>query len=173
MNLTKIERLTLINQFKILKKLENTDDYDENIQILEEGYSFFYRNIFEHLYEDLSEADCKFVRDVLSMYRTIERYKEDSKDVGIAKRPFSHFAGFDGNEESHLLSFALFELSKDNSWDESKPYRDKPYTDGFNSHMPARAIYEQMLAAWTSLGRRHPMSAEDVAAVLGANKPRG
>lgn len=165
MMLTKIERQMLINQFEIRKKLEATGDYDRLITILQEGYTIWYSDAVSGVADDVPESDCKFVRDVLSMFRMIEWYKQDSGDA-LEGELFSHFVGFDGNNEGQLLGFAQFEIERKNNWDEQKPYAK--HTDGFNSHMPTRQIYERMLLVYNSLGSRRRLTKDDVLKILGA-----
>ena len=167
MNLTKLERLSLINQFEIRKRLEKTDAYDEWIKVLEEGYSLWYSEIFRNLSDDLSEEDCRFVSNVLSMYRAIHYYRQSAKEP-LKDTTFAEFAGFSGNEEGHLRSFALFEIHKDNSWDEQKSREQE--TDRFNSHMPVRDVYERMLRVYKglTLDAMSKLTKEQVEQVLAA-----
>ncbi len=166
MKLSKLERLLLINQYTILQHLEETDEYDDVITVLRDGYEIHYDTAVDHISPGVSMADCEFVLEVLQMYRAIEDYKRDAKDPEVENSPFSHFAGFDGNNEGSLLSFVRFEIGKDNNWDEQKPY--KKLTDGFNSHMSMRQTYERMLAAWKGLGEPLRLSKAQVTTILDA-----
>lgn len=167
MKLTKLERTILINQLEIRKKLEGTDHHDRLLTILREGYSTWYDEAVAGVYEDVPEPDCDFVLEVLSMYRAIEWYKEDSGDA-LDKEPFSKFAGFDGNNEGPLLRFARFEIRGEDKWDEQKPHARS--TDNFNSHMPMREIYGRMLIAFKALGPAPRLTKEDVTKVLAASR---
>ena len=108
--LSKIERLILANQYKILKKLENTSEYDEIIKILEEGYEIFYDEILAHIYDELPKSECQLVWDILSFYDTIvEPYKQNNpNDNEIINHFYSYFKGFDGNSEAEYLCFVRF-----------------------------------------------------------------
>lgn len=165
MKLTKYERKILINQFEIRKRLEATDQYDRLITILEEGYSYWYEEAVTGMCDDVSEDDCRFVRDVLLMFRMIEWYKQDSGDA-LEGELHTHFAGFDGNNEAELMGFAKFEIEGERQWDEQKRYAK--ITDGFNSHMPMRQIYERMLRVFNSLGSMRKLTRDDVMKVLAA-----
>src|SRR5258708_31181719 len=99
MKLTHVERVLLINQFSIRKVLEKTDGYDQIIEILTQGYEMFYGDAFFNISGELSEADCRFVLDVLSMYEAIEFFKRSAPNDGeVMGSAGSSFFGFDGNK---------------------------------------------------------------------------
>lgn len=104
------------------------------------------------------------------MFRAIEWYKQDSGDK-LDGEAFCHFAGFDGNNEGALLGFAKFEIETEHKWDEQKPYARM--TDGFNSHMPVRPIYERMLAVFEPLSMKRKLTKDDVTRVLAAAPRQG
>lgn len=57
MELTKIERLILMNQYRILAKLypEEEKDCEIAIKILANGYKYNYSSLFRYMDDDLSE----------------------------------------------------------------------------------------------------------------------
>ena len=171
MKLTKLERRLLINQYEILKKLEETDGYDDLITILREGYTALYGNVVSTLYDGLPEQDCRFVLDVLDMYRALEHYYEDNGDEELKKDLFARFAGFDGNNETHMMAFVQFLINGQGKFEEQK--RRAAETDGFNSHMPCGDIYDRMLKAWEGQGRDYPLTGEVARKVVGAAKRQG
>ena len=169
MNLTKKDRLLLINQYKILAALkkDEEDHYLELISVLEHGYAIFYSMIDEWVSDDMSEEDGRFVLNILDLYRAIENVKRSSKDEALLKHPYSFFRGFDGNNETQHMAFARFVIETQGKFQEQRPYFLK--NDNLNSHMPMVPKYEQMLAA----AKRHPsiwhMSATDAIALLNAD----
>ena len=165
MKLTKLERRILINQLEILKHLDKeAQDYEERITILREGYSFRYEEAVGGVWDEVSESEYAFVLEVLSMFRMIEWYKEDSGDT-LSGALFSHFAGFDRNYEGTLLRTAKFEIRRENNWDEQKKYEHK--TDRFNSHCPLRPTYERMLAVFKTFPTER-LTGDQVTAILAA-----
>lgn len=58
--MTKIERLLLANQFRILAKLisAETDYYDNMIEIVEQGYTREYASLTDAFTDELSKAIC-------------------------------------------------------------------------------------------------------------------
>ena len=85
MELTKIERLSLINQYLILEKLypEEKEHYSELRQALENGYTLHYSWCFDFLSDDMPIDECKKVLDILDLYRSMDffmnSYRKDNK----------------------------------------------------------------------------------------------
>ena len=75
--LSKIQRLTLINQYKILAELdkENRKQYEEFIEILSSGYTVFYDTLTEWISDEMNEEEGEFVLDVLDLYCAVEVYE--------------------------------------------------------------------------------------------------
>ena len=99
--------------------------------------------------EEDAPQDLRYVQDVLDMWDRLERGFErlPTKEQAVVLRDSgSHgtdvrFFGFDGNHETPLMGIADFLVNKMNRWSRFKG-RD------LNSHMPTRAIYGRMLAAF-------------------------
>lgn len=169
MNLTQTERLILLNQYEILKKLDhkNAEHYNKATEILENGYTSYYKDLFRGLSPDMEKSECDFVVEVLEMYRAIEDYKRrNPTDSDVVNDPFSHFAGFDGNNEAECHGFAQFLINVQKKWQEQTPYEQQ--TDGYNSHTPMKDFYERMLDVRRSLGKPFPLSHAQVRAILQA-----
>ncbi|EIT7319457.1 YfbU family protein [Enterobacter hormaechei] len=166
MKLSKKDRLILINQYKILSKIEPEDEehYKELISILENGYTIFYSEIENWISEDMPISDGKFVLDVLSLYRSLEDIKRTSADERINKHHMSIFRGFDGNNEYQQLSFTRFLILEQNKFSEQTDYLIK--TDRFNSHSPMIDLYARMIAKWEQLGKRYTLSVEQALEIL-------
>lgn len=169
MNLSKTERLMLINQFSIMEKLEDDEKerYSLYKEILERGYVYDYDEIFDHLYKDLPVDNSKFVINVLSMYRSLnDSYLnlevKDSVDVSRLK-----FRGFDGNEEASYMSYAKFVLHTLGRFDELK---DDSKLPDYNTHSRRIGKYAKMLSVWRELKDNYEgkLSADDINRVLNA-----
>jgi uncharacterized protein len=145
MKLNKKDRLLLINQYRILAALDKNEEsyYLELIEILQHGYSIFYSKIDEWVSDDLSEEKCKFVLEILDLYRAIEDVKRLTKDNQLTSHTYGIFRGFDGNNESEYLGFCRFLVERQGKFQEQKQYLQK--NDGMNSHMPMVSKYERML----------------------------
>ncbi len=150
MELSKLERLNLTNQFLILEKLypEEADHYAKHRKALEEGYVLHYQWIFNHLHPEMSEVECREVLDILEMYRAITWAYLDgnkTKDVGDHKY---RFPGFDGNEECEQLAYASYFIVDLGRYSELNYDREYP---SFNSHVEMLPKYRAMLASWNQL----------------------
>lgn len=168
MNLSKKERLSYIYQLRILEALYpgEADGYAKHRKALEEGYSLHYGWMFEGLYEDLSEASCREVLDILDMYRAIYfgLEKIDPNDA-LHKHHLSSFIGFDGNNETHLMSYVRYFIEDLERFSE---LRQEGYSS-FNSHCSMLNTYREMLHRWHAIGERFKLSREQIASVLGAD----
>lgn len=145
MNLSKKDRLLLINQYKILAALDKDDasHYGELIQILENGYSIFYSMVDEWVSEDMPEEESRFVLEILDLYRAIEDIKKKSRNEDIEKHLYSFFKGFDGNNETEYMAFSRFLIQEQDKFREQEKYLIK--NDNMNSHMPMIEKYKRML----------------------------
>lgn len=168
MELTKKDRLVLINQYRILAALNKDDEshYKELIEVLERGYSIFYSLVDEWVSEDMPEAEGKFVLNILDLYRAIEDLKRSTKDERLLKNPYSHFSGFDGNNETQHMGFCRFLIEKQGKFQEQKPYLLK--TDNMNSHMPMIGKYKRMLQVAAQIPSIWNMSVENALQILEA-----
>lgn len=170
MELSKKDRIVLINQYRILSYLDSNEaeHYKELIDILENGYQIFYSLIDQWVSEDMPEEKGKFVLDVLSMYRAIEDFKRKNKSELVSGEYFSFFRGFDGNEETEHMSFTRFLIEIQGKFSEQKPYLKD--NDNLNSHMPTIEKYKSMLAEWNSLGKAYQLTEEQVMIILQAER---
>ncbi len=167
MQLEKIDRVLLINQYKILKKLDSESgvNYDELIEILQYGYEIFYSIVDEWIGEGMSKEKGKFVLDILGIYRMVEDYKKQNpQDEEILNHRWGYFKGFDGNEESEYFAFTLFLIETQKKFLEQLPYKTR--NDNFNSHFPVVDKYQKMVSAWKSLGRGFRLSKEQILEIL-------
>ncbi len=172
MGLSKKERLILINQYQILKKLypENLSYFDEIIEILEEGYEIFYDSLFNSIFDEMPIDKSRIVLDILDIYRIIEDYKEkNSKDDDVIKNSWSFFNGFDGNNESEYLGFTRFLIEKQHKFTEQLKY--KKDTDSFNSHKRITlSKYKSMIEKWDELGRKYSLNRDEILEILNAGQ---
>jgi uncharacterized protein len=163
--LTKKERLVLINQFLILEKLYPDEEkyYEEHRIALQHGFALHYQWIVENVWDDLSEEDCRKVLDALELYRAIIFSFDalgDKKDLTEAT---VRFRGFDGNNESHHLAYARYFIVDLGRYEELR--RGQEYPD-FNSHCPMLETYAKAHALWKSWGSPLTMSAERISTLV-------
>lgn len=170
MKLSKLERISLIQQHQILQKLHPADAsfHEKAVEVLSYGYEYMYDELYQFIYDDddiMSEVECKEVWETLSMFDSIDRTIQDI-EMGHADWQNSKFFGYDGNNEGKFLGFAEFTINREGRFS-YLPLQKENY---FNSHMPARPIYQRMLKVWQEIdaSRRFPMSTENLKKVLGA-----
>lgn len=162
MKLTETERLTLINQNKILALLDpdEKEHHERLVQILERGYEFLYSEMTDPLSEPLSRDDSEFVYDVLDMHLAIRAVAEaEGIDLTDGDNSRLQMGGFDGNNEHGLLSFANFVALEDGSaYQEFLVGRQFP-----NSHSRSRDLHQRMLSEYQALGGASGLQAAGVA----------
>lgn len=155
MNLSITERLILINQYEILKRLDEGSrvDYDYLIEILTEGYTSFYSEFNQGISDEVPAEVQRFVFDILGVYRSIEYYKQENpQDQQVKNHLWNHFQGFDGNDEMEYCSFVRFLIDKADRFVEQIPYRNA--TDNFNHHFPTLYKYRAMITQWKELEKK-------------------
>lgn len=151
MELTKKERLILINQYAILEKVDPANSRDHALKrtALEEGYTLQYGQIFSGIDEEMSIEDCKEVLSILEMYRAITFSYFKINNVKTIDEDKYLFKGFDGNNETEQFSYCSYFISELGRYQELT-YGNEFYD--FNSHMPMLDKYRRMLAVWESYG---------------------
>ena len=160
----KLKRYELINQLLILEKLypEEADYYARNRKALENGYELHYSWLTENISDGLSEEECKEVLDILDMYRSItfswQRLHEGEELPEKLK-----FRGFDGNNETALMSYVQYFVIDLERFDELTYGEEHPY---FNSHCPMLDKYRRMLSVWKKYD--FDLTEEQIASVMEA-----
>ncbi|MED4135734.1 YfbU family protein [Priestia megaterium] len=172
MKLSRVERLIISNQFKILEKLypEEREYYEVDRKAIEQGYEIHYEEIIGNVIneEELSEEASREVLDILDMYRAItfsyNRLEEEDK-VEIGEKYDVKFKGFDANdpEEIKLLMYTRYFIIDKDRYQELV-YNAK-YPD-FNSHSPKLSKYRKMLALFKSYNE-FDLSKEQIIKLLG------
>jgi hypothetical protein len=168
MKLSSKERISLLNQYRILAKLYPDEEahYQELVSILESGYEVFYSQIDQWLSDPMPEEEGRFVIDVLNMYRAIEDFKRSNESDAVSTDFLSFFRGFDGNEEASYMSFAKFLILDQGKFAEQRNYFSK--NDALNSHAPMIGKYRRMVQRWQETTAQWNLSERDVLAILGA-----
>lgn len=167
MDLTKIERLIIANQFKILEKLypEEAEYYAKNRKALENGYKLHYQWIIENIYDEMSEDECQEVVDILNMYRSLTfSYQKLSDKSGIDESEIK-FPGFDGNNETRQYSYTNYFIMDLERFDELRGGSE--YAD-FNSHSEMLDRYRRMLNEWKKYDDRHNLSRDAIISIVKA-----
>ena len=160
MQLTKLERLILVNQFTILEKLDPqaAKASKEACEILRDGYTLEYDTLVSGFDTEVSEDKCTEVRDILDMYRALQNALRELP-AGSVPAKDTTFQGFDGNEEGEHHAYAQFLIEVQGKWAESK---NAP----LNSHRPMIQRYRAMLREWKQSADKWHLTVEDVGRVV-------
>jgi uncharacterized protein YfbU (UPF0304 family) len=159
MKLTRLERLILSNQYRMLEALypDDADVYASKRKVVERGYELNYDWIAEDISSEvLSEDECRFVLDTLEMFRALKDAYEQLPDKSAVDSWTVQFDGFDGNNEAKYLSYARFHCESQNA------YKELTKGDDFNSHMPVIDRYKRQLTAWKASGDKYRLTEGDV-----------
>jgi uncharacterized protein YfbU (UPF0304 family) len=147
--LTPVERLQLVNQFRILEKLdpEHAENYAKSRSIIADGYTIQYDEVFGGVFEEMNIEECDYVYDVLNLYRTlIQGYDALIDKKGLTPENV-RFRGFDGNNETKRYAFAEH-LRRQGKWRET-------LTGGLNSHTEmTKSLYPRMLAKFEPIRKQ-------------------
>jgi len=164
--LNKFERLLLMNQYRILSLLDqsNADHYNKLRDALENGYVASYQDdLFAGILDGLSVEQCTFVREVMNMYDALQRsYDALDEKQGIEEER-TKFPGFDSDYELEHLGYARFVVER-----EGRFSRLKPFSADFISHTPMLDRYRRMYDVWKLADNRYELTRDDITAILGA-----
>jgi uncharacterized protein YfbU (UPF0304 family) len=174
LKLTKLERISLINQYKIMEALYPDEATQLSVQreVLERGYEMLYAWGFDMISDGegaMSVDESKEVWDTMDMFDAIERSKPKNFDTSPYLR--TKFGGYDGNNESKFMAFARFTVERLERFE----YLPMERAGSWNSHMPVRDTYNRMLEKWKNLPsiQRFSMSVEQLKSVLDAASFQG
>ena len=158
MTLTKFERLLLVNQFRILEKLDaDGSHYEEWIEALTNGYELHYPDFSQWIFDEtMTEADCEEIIDALSKFESIKYSVRDMAEKPTCEPYKMVFDGYDGNNEGKLMCYAEYYCKHDGGRFSSLEIKD------FNSHAARRDRYARMVAAWGQSADKHKLTKADV-----------
>lgn len=147
LKLSKLDRILMVNQLRILEALYPDEASQISVQreALERGYEMLYTLDFEYIYDGddkMTSEESREVWDTLDMFDAIGRAMP--ADLDVSSYPVTKFAGYDGNNETKFLSFAQFTVERLNRFQ----YVPMQKPGHWNSHMPVRPVYRRMLDVW-------------------------
>jgi len=158
MQLSKIERLILANQYEILATLSSNDkdrekSYLERKKIVDEGYLYEYECLFESIQENkMTEGEYQEVSEILTMYNDIQYSYKNLADKGGIDEQEIIFEGFDMNLEAGQYCYTNFLLTKLGTDRQFLPKR----SPDLNSHLPKLKKYRKMYAVWKAIPNKIP-----------------
>lgn len=162
MQLSRVERLMLSNQYKILEKLypAESDEYRKIREGIERGYEWHYAEIVGHIYGkeyEMSTQECDEVLDILELFSLLTDYYNNLEDKSDIDEHQIRFLGFDGNNESKQMGYTRYLIHTLGRFESL--YRS---SDDFNSHCPSIDTYRAMVKRWKTLDKRYELSREKI-----------
>lgn len=167
MKLSRIERWTLANQYRILAALypQQAALYNDYVVALERGYASVIDRLAEHIMrDDTNHKESEEVDEILEMFDCLQRgYRTQDDPYGI--EPFQvKFTGFDGKTEADYLGYAHFALERESR------HENLETTPDLDSRSPMLRGYRRMLGEWKDRGGSAKLSRADILAILEARK---
>ncbi|MNJ26233.1 hypothetical protein D3C77_207030 [compost metagenome] len=134
---------TLLTDIHKALKIEGSVDADFVQRMILGGNGWALSHAFPEMFlHEPQPANVKYVMDVLDLWQMVELAYQDLSEEERAQQAFSasdvKFPGFDGNNESELLSIALVLTEDLGKWAHFKGRV-------MNSHMPTTDLYKRML----------------------------
>lgn len=162
---SKIERLVLLNQYRIMSILEPSErSHRTAMEALTDGHALPITELTSWIFDGLSTEECKFVLRTMSMYDALQRSHEELGTESPAKAHEVEFHGFDGNNEGRYMSYARFVVDHEQRFTYLRPEKND-----FNSHMPTVHRYRAQLAVWRGpLDERYSLTAPEMRDILDA-----
>ncbi|MCZ7524323.1 YfbU family protein [Bacillus pacificus] len=179
--LSKRERLILANQYDILSRLAEEEykkkDFEDMRDIFTSGYTRYYSLATEHFSDEVNQDECKFVIDVLSLYRDLYYSRERSEEAKAAiEEKAVLFKGFDLNDEieSKYYSFYKFIVDQFGRYREIKELMEAGKIESYNSHGfgPSMRKLSAMISKWNEIkdrdeyNRPDDLTAEEISEIL-------
>jgi uncharacterized protein YfbU (UPF0304 family) len=181
--LSKRERLILANQYDILSRLAKGEyekkEFENLRDIFTSGYTRYYSLATERFEDEVSEEECKFVVDVLDLYRDLYYSREHSAE---AKATINEddvlFRGFDLNDgiQVKYFSFYKFLVEQLGRYEEIKELIKAKKIEDYNSHGfgPSMQKLTAMIAKRKEIinrddfGRPDDLTVEEITEILNA-----
>jgi uncharacterized protein YfbU (UPF0304 family) len=162
--LTKVERLLLVNQFRLLQAANKDDDhlsrhYRRLEEIFERGYVRLYSEAFSDLSDEVLPEISEEVLSILDMHRAMLWSLGEKPDPQYLEKV--KFQGFDANNEGEHLGFAKF----------FQQHPDRPKYEELrivNSHHSTLPRYRKMLTEWQRMGREPRLTRTQIDSILEA-----
>ncbi|QAA31315.1 YfbU family protein [Clostridium manihotivorum] len=168
MELTRVERIILANQYRILEALypEDAESYANNRKALEEGFELHYSELFGSLSEnELNSEECREVIEILNLYRALTFSYEELEDKSDLDEYAVMFRGFDLNDEyeGKRVIYARYFINDLDRFEELK--YGKSYAE-CNSHSEMMPKYRRMLDKWQKLGKSFELTKDQIISIV-------
>jgi uncharacterized protein YfbU (UPF0304 family) len=172
MELSRVERWMLANQYRILEALypEDAADFAKKRLVLEEGYELEYDWLIDDIHRDkdcMTADECRDVLDILEMFRAMKWAYEAQSDKTWAEARKTLFLGFDGNNEGKQLGYAIHLRDQEKYEEQFRDLLGDEKRD-LNSHFPTLARYRAMLDVWRAAADKQHLTSDDLKEIRAA-----
>lgn len=149
MELTKKERLLLVNQYLILEKLYPDDEeYYKKMRIaLEKGYTRHYSENIRFIENEMTEVQCEEAIEVLRMHRALNWSYDNLEDKEDVEKDDLKFSGYDLNNEleAKYADYAKYYMHDLNLYEDLRAENDY---ETYNTHRLMLDKYRRMIVIW-------------------------
>jgi uncharacterized protein len=175
-NLTEAQRLQLVNQYKILARLDpkNEEQYLRLCKILEQGITVYYENVFEGIYPEIGLQKCYFVKEVADMFLALQSSFKKLQDKGGLNHRDVLFFGFDVGDEDEWRYMEFLKRSAC-KWEEERIWQwiVRMLETGPESNLTVRREhYIKMLERWNAIKPKYEddkewkLTKEEIVAII-------
>lgn len=165
MELSKFERLVLLNQYRILEKVDpgQADSWARSATVIENGYTLEYEDLVRGFDEDVPLEVCQEVVQILDMFRMIQNTLRTADAKNSVDRKKAAFGGFDGNAGTGHYGYARFVIEEQGRWKDLK-------SSDLSSHWDTLPRYRAMLAEWKLSADPTDLTLDDVKRIVAAEE---
>ena len=168
MELSRVERWILSNQFRILEALypDEADYHRQNREAIERGFALHYNEAAQHVCDDedaIPHEECGEVVAILGMFSAIKRSYDLMEDKSGIEAWTTSFSGFDGISETNQMTYARYFCGRNGGI-----FSELDKGDDFNSHAPTLDSYRRMLSEWANSDNKPQLSKEELIRITNA-----
>lgn len=164
MEMTTTQRLILANQYKLMALLdaENAAQYNRLQRIVKGGFELELKEVSKE-FLDLSEEECRIVRETLEMYNALQVSYNNLADKSDISEKRLQFLGYCAVRERKYLNYLQFIADTD-----SKYQHLLQIEGGFDAQTPMWDKYGKMLEVLHSCPHEYHLSAVEILNILNA-----
>ncbi|MDO4430737.1 MAG: YfbU family protein [Lonepinella koalarum] len=164
MEMTTTQRLILANQYKLMALLdaENATQYQRLERIVKGGFELELKDVSKE-FLDLSEEECRIVRDTLEMYNALQVSYNNLADKSAISEHRLKFLGYCAVRERKYLNYLRFIADTD-----SKYQGLMACENSCDAQTPMWDKYSKMLDTLHACPHEYHLSAVEIQNILNA-----
>lgn len=164
MEMSSTQRLILANQYRLMSLLdsENTAKYARFETIVRGGFALELRELDKD-FSNISEQECRIVRDTLEMYHALHISYNNLADKSAVTLHRLLFNGYCAVREWKYLNYLRFVILNEGKYQEFMRCEH-----GCDSQTPMWDKYTKMLDVWRACPHEYHLSIEEILNILNA-----